>query len=366
MQTARRQQSSFTRVGPWFIVVSMKRRDFLRTALAAAAATRATPVWAELQPAPQAGEPAPRVVQTVTGPLAAARLGFTLMHEHVMVDFIGADKTGPDRYNRDEVIRVAAPWLESVARLGCKTFVDCTPAYVGRDVRVLEALARRTGLNIVTTTGYYGAGNPAARFVPRLAWEEPATRLAARWIAEFENGIDGTGIRPGIIKTAVSGAPLSEIDRKLVRAAAITHKATRLAIASHTGSGAAALEQLDILEAERVPASAFIWVHAHSEAEAALHERVAARGAWLEFDSLRPNTVARMIDLVEEMARRGRLGQTLVSSDAGWYHVGEPGGGTFATYDLVFTRFVPELEKRLGKDAVKQVFVRNPARALCP
>lgn len=298
--------------------------------------------------------------------MAASRLGFTLMHEHVMVDFIGAEATGPHRYNRDEVVRAAAPWLESVARLGCRTFVDCTPAYVGRDVRVLEALARRTGLNIVTTTGYYGAGNPPAKFVPRHAGEEPAARLAARWIAEFEKGIEGTGIRPGIIKTAVSGAPLSEMDRKLVRAAAITHKATGLAIASHTGSGPAALEQLDILESERVPASVFIWVHAHSEPDAALRERVAARGAWLEFDSLRENTVARMLGLVEQMARRGRLAQTLVSSDAGWYHVGETEGGAFATYDLVYTEFVPRLEKLLGKDAVKQVFVRNPARALCP
>jgi len=41
-------------------------------------------------------------VVTVNGPIAPSELGFTLPHEHVLVDFIGADKVSPDRYDSDE------------------------------------------------------------------------------------------------------------------------------------------------------------------------------------------------------------------------------------------------------------------------
>ena len=50
-------------------------------------------------------------IQSVQGPLPAEKLGTTLMHEHVMVDFIGADKASRERYNRDEVFRAALPLL---------------------------------------------------------------------------------------------------------------------------------------------------------------------------------------------------------------------------------------------------------------
>ena len=51
------------------------------------------------------------VVQSVTGPIAADRLGITLMHEHVLVDFIGAGEVSPSRYDPDQVFTVALPHL---------------------------------------------------------------------------------------------------------------------------------------------------------------------------------------------------------------------------------------------------------------
>lgn len=310
------------------------------------------------------GAEADRRVYTVAGAIRPAQLGLTLMHEHVLVDFAGADNIVSGRYDPDEVVRVVLPHLERIAKLGCATLVDCTPAYLGRDPRLLARLSSKTGLNIVTTTGYYGAGSPAGRFVPAAAQGRSVEQLAAAWIGEFRQGIEGTRIRPGIIKIGVGASRLSELDRKLARAAALTHRETGLVIASHTSGGAAAMQQLDILEEERVPASAFIWVHAQSEADPAFHLRAGQRGAWLEFDSLRPNSVGKMLALAENMARQNLLARVLVSGDAGWYHVGEPGGGAFAPYDLAFTEFIPGLRERLGNDAVRRIFEENPRRAL--
>ena len=114
-------------------------------------------------------------------------------------------------------------------------------AYIGRDAWLLQRLSRAAGINVVTTTGYYGAAKD--KFVPAHAYRESPEQLAARWTREFVNGIDGTNIKPGIIKIGVDSGPLSAIDAKIVRAAALTHLLTGLTICSHTGDGTAAFEQ---------------------------------------------------------------------------------------------------------------------------
>src|SRR5207344_1735790 len=70
-------------------------------------------------------------IHTVLGPIAPSSLGFTLPHEHVIVDFIGAQKTGRDRWNVEEVVTRMQPLLLAAKQGGAHGFVDCTPAYVG-------------------------------------------------------------------------------------------------------------------------------------------------------------------------------------------------------------------------------------------
>ena len=43
-------------------------------------------------------------VHTVSGPIDSDTIGLTLPHEHVLVDFVGAEESGPDRYDRDDVV----------------------------------------------------------------------------------------------------------------------------------------------------------------------------------------------------------------------------------------------------------------------
>ncbi len=167
------------------------------------------------------------------------------------------------------------------------------------------------------------------------------------------------------MKIGVDAAPLSEIDAKLVRAAARTHRETGLPIASHTGTGAAAMAELDLLEAAGVPPSAFIWVHAQSERDDMFHVRAARRGAWVEFDGISPSSLGRHLELVQRMKTEVLLERVLVSHDAGWYHVGEPGGGQFRPYTTLFTDFVPGMKSAGFSDAeVRQLLVENPRRAL--
>ena len=271
------------------------------------------------------------------GAAFAEKPASVLAHEHVLVDFVGADQIRPGRYDRDEVFRIARPKLEEVRRLGCRRLLECTPNFLGRDPELLARLSDATGIEIWSNTGLYGARDH--KFVPAFAWNETAAQLAKRWIAETREAW-----RPRFIKTGVNRGPLNEIDRKLVRAAAITSRETGLTIASHTGDGAAAVEQLEIVTAERVSPAKFVWVHAQNERDHGLHEKVARAGAWVEFDGIGPKTVEFHLECVRLMAAKGLLKRTLISQDAGWYHVGEPGGGEFRGYTYLYDDFLPRLK----------------------
>ncbi|WP_119078711.1 phosphotriesterase family protein [Chitinophaga alhagiae] len=301
-------------------------------------------------------------VMTVNGPLGAGQLGFTLTHEHVMVDFIGADKTSPDRYQAEDVFNTALPVLRSAKERGCAAFVDCTPAYLGRNVQLLQRLAAASGLHILSNTGYYGAAKE--KYLPAHVYTETAEQLAARWVAEWEQGIEGTGIRPGFIKTGTDKAPLTPAQQKIIAAAAIAHLATGLTIGVHTGNGAAAVEQLEIIQKHGALPSAKIWIHAQSEPDAAYHVAAARAGGWVSFDGVSPSSITTHITCLQNMKREGLLKQVLVSHDAGWYHVGEPQGGHFRDYNCIFDTFMPAMRQHgFTQQEINTVFVENPARA---
>jgi phosphotriesterase-related protein len=338
----------------------MTRREWLASAAALVGGACASSRGKD--PA-SSGLSATRTIQTATGAVPAERLGLTLMHEHVLVDFIGADQVSPSRYDADDVVKTVLPHLERARQLGCETLVECTPAYLGRDPMLLKRLSEAAGIQILSNTGYYGAAKD--KHLPAHAFTETAEQLAARWIREVERGIGGTPIRPAFMKIGVDEGPLSEVDRKLVDAAARTHRETGLPIASHTATGVAAMEELDRLERAGVPLSAFIWVHAHSERDPTFHATAAKRGAWVEFDGISATSVARHVELVQGMRAQGLLGKVLVSHDAGWYRVGEPGGGQFRPYDTLFTMFVPALRSAgVGDADITRLLVTNPRLAL--
>ncbi len=304
-------------------------------------------------------------INTVRGPVSVEDLGVVLMHEHVMVDFVGADGVSRDRYHVDEVFKTVLPYLTRVHELGCRTLVECTPAFLGRDPVLLRRLSEASGLHLLTNTGYYGAAG--GKYVPQHAAREGAEALSRRWIDEYRNGIEETGVKPAFTKIGVNKGPLSPLDAKLVRAAARTHLSTGLTIASHTGDGVAAARQLDVLKGEGVAGSAFIWVHAQNEPDLNVHLRAAERGAWIEFEGISDSSVEKRVAQVKNLIDHDFLHQALISLDAGWYNVGEPGGGVFHTYDELLTRFVPALKGAgVSESQIRALLVENPRRALNP
>jgi phosphotriesterase-related protein len=299
---------------------------------------------------------------TVLGPIAPSAMGATLPHEHIMLDFIGADKVNSDRYDRDTVFNSVLPHLEQLQDFGCRTLVECTPAYIGRDPLLLKRLAKATGLNLLTNTGYYGAAHD--KFLPVRVRTKSADDFARKWLREWREGIEGTGIRPGFIKIGVDEGPLTNLHRELVRGAARAHLSSGLTIAAHSGDGRAALEEISLLQDEGVSGAALIWVHAQNESDPGLHWRAAEEGAWVEFDHISPSDIEQHLALVLGMKERGYLHRVLVSHDAGWYEIGQPDGGQFRPYDTLFTQFIPALRQNgFTEEEVSLLLVANPREA---
>ncbi len=301
-------------------------------------------------------------VITVNGEIPAGAMGKTLHHEHLLVDFIGADSTGYNRWNKDSVVNKVLPYLIEIKKLGYKTLVECTPAYLGRDPQLMKMLSEESGLQLITNTGYYSAVE--SKYLPPHALRETAEEIAERWIDEARNGIEGTGVFPGFIKISVENKPLEQIHRKIAGAAAITHKATGLVIMSHTGTATPAFQQLEILKNYGVHPSAFIWTHAQNETDFEKHAEAAMRGAWIAFDGFSADQIDRYVDFAIYMKKQGLLNRILFSHDGGWYRPGEPNGGNFRGFTEIEELLIPELRKKgVSQQDILQLFVMNPKDA---
>jgi phosphotriesterase-related protein len=311
------------------------------------------------------------IVMTVNGPEPAGKLCITLEHEHILVDFIGADSTGYFRWNRDSVAKAIIPLLEQAKSRGLNTFIECTPQFLGRDPWLLKELSAKTGIIFVTNTGYYGSG--ANKYLPASFYLESDKTLAEKWITEFENGIEGSGVRPGFIKIAVENdSVISHQHQKIVRAAGLAHLRTGMPIASHTGPGHLARGQADILDSMGVDLTAFMWVHAQRGTINEMTE-LAERGVWISLDNFRyrpglksgeRNSKEWYAGIITELKDAGFLNKILISHDSGWYEPGKPGGGNISGYTELFDFLLPELRNSgFTQKELDQLLVKNPAKA---
>lgn len=338
----------------------MSRRRFLeQSAVVAAgiacsvASSRATAAGAEA------------VVQTVLGAVPAAKLGPALAHEHVMCDFIGAEQTGRHRWEVDAVVKRMQPVVAQLKERGVTGFFDCTPAYIGRDPRVLKKLAEVTGLHIITNTGYYGGAGD--KFVPKHAYVETPDQLVDRWVREWDRGIEDSGVKPGFIKIGVdeaNGDPpkLSDIDEKIVRASARASRRTGLSVTCHTGGGPAGLAATKLfIEEGGIPAR---FIVAHSDGHGIhINQQVAELGAWVSFDAISRQPLEQHLKLVTVIIEK-HADRLLLSHDNGWYWVGQENGGEVRDFNFISDTFVPALLKNgLNMASIGKLTVDNPAKA---
>ncbi|MGE0386171.1 MAG: phosphotriesterase [Gammaproteobacteria bacterium] len=262
-------------------------------------------------------------LHTVTGAIAPAALGRTLMHEHLHVGFPGweTDTLHPGPARR-EIVALCVDRIERLKAAGYASLLDPCPADLGRDVDLMAEVATRTGFNIVCSTGLYHeslGGNAYWRLIGHMH-RDAAARLAEVYVRELTAGIGATGIRAGIIKVATGAPSITDFERVLLEAAAQASNATGAPITTHTDA-VLGDEQLGFLADRGVPAHRIVIGHSCGSTDHAYHMRIVDGGAYIGFDrfgivSLQPDEVR--VESLLKLAGRGALSRIVVSHDSVW------------------------------------------------
>ncbi|HSW43353.1 MAG TPA: phosphotriesterase-related protein [Patescibacteria group bacterium] len=309
----------------------------------------------------------PAFVQTVRGRIEPSELGFTLPHEHTRCVLwqIPARWDYWELTGEDDLV---LPELAHFRELGGTCLVDVTLQAIGRDPMRLRRLAEASGLHLVMGCGWYReAYYPPEAMIDRRS----VGSLADEIVREFEEGAEGTGVRPGIIgEIGTDKAWLSAREERVFRAVAVASRATGMAVTTHGVMSAVGLAQLQVLTDEGADPGRVVIGHADSYPQLDHWLRLVERGASLECDFLGMSFTpqerlgeARLLPLLLEMLARGHADRLLLSQDVCHNQQLRHYEGNGYTY--LQEVFLPRLRAAgVGEKEIHQMTVENPRRIL--
>ena len=308
-------------------------------------------------------------IQTVTGALDPSLLGFTLMHEHLLISSWNNRITDPEWLPYEKALDFIAPVIADAKAAGVDSIVDCSPFNLGRDVLLLRDVSERTGINIIATTGVYMDESGWLNLIS----EENLLKYILR---EIQDGTQGTQIRCGAIKCATDRFGFTPINRKTLRACARAAIETDLPIITHcrpenTRQG---LFQQDIFEELGVDLNHVLIGHFREGDPLDYAENVMRRGSYIGIDQMNFNAhhLAFNLDTIVELLRRGWTERLMLSHDAvicynhtrwaDWDHSQYINYAPDSLRYLKCTVVPMLLERGVTPDQIHTIFVKNPQR----
>jgi phosphotriesterase-related protein len=257
------------------------------------------------------------IVNTVSGPMETSKLGFTLMHEHILVQSPGLKENLPVMDRQAEIDKAVAKISGAMSR-GVTTFVDLTPAD-WRDIPFVKEVVARTGVQVVVATGIYWEVPPYFRTLGQRTPEQ----IADLFVRDIAEGIMDTGVKAGIIKCATDETGVTTDVERILRASAKAHRATGVPISTHTHAASkVGLKQQDVFESEGVDLSRAIIGHSGDSDDLDYLTTLIKRGSYIGMDRFgldqflpqekRVATIARLCEM-------GHADKMVLSHDASCY-----------------------------------------------
>ncbi|MDX6583207.1 MAG: phosphotriesterase-related protein [Solirubrobacterales bacterium] len=318
-------------------------------------------------------------VETVTGPVDADQLGTTLIHEHLRTrdeavheQWPQAKASGgiPEREHDGDGYEAAIEVAKAAVELGVKTICDPTAMFLGRDVEFMRRVSEQTGLQVVPCTGIYTYDHLPPFFVGR----DP-DQIAELFVADIEQGIQGTEIKAAFIKCAADEPGVTENVEKVHRAAARASLRTGRPIMAHSRPASeTAPRQIEIFLEEGVEPSKIQIAHTGDTDDLDYIERVLETGVRIGLDRYGLEMFLpyeRRQATTLELLERGYAERVFLSADScgtiDWFPqaVIEQmlAGGMAKDWDIriVPERVLPDLrEAGLTEDQERTIMVANP------
>ena len=250
-------------------------------------------------------------INTVLGTIDSSELGYTLVHEHVLSTSAGLKEVYPEFIDREGTIQTAVAHLKECHAEGLRTIIDMAPFDLGRDVRLLEEVSQQSGVNIICTTGSWLV--PPREFVSA----EP-DMIAPLYVREVREGIEGTGIKAGVIKLSTDSEGITERFEPVSRAVARAQKETGVPILTHTFAPARVGEdQVRIFQEEGVDLNRVCIGHSNDSTDVEYLGGLVEKGAWLGMDHFPgsdPDWETRT-QVLKELIDRGYGDRIMLSHD---------------------------------------------------
>ncbi len=276
------------------------------------------------------------LVQTVQGPVEAADLGRTLVHEHVFVLTPDVQQNHPEHWGDEQArIQDAVTRLKALAAAGVRTILDPTVIGLGRDVpRVAKIAAQVPELQIVVATGVYTYDSVPMYFhyrgpalTPVLGIDVPDP-MVDMFVKDIEQGISGTDVRAGFLKCAIDAPGMTPGVERIMRAVGKAQRQTGVPVTVHTHP--ATRTGLDVkrvlCDEEGVDPRRVVLGHSGDigpdAADVDHLVELADAGFVLGMDRFGiylENTMESRADTVVELCRRGYAASMSLSQDASCY-----------------------------------------------
>lgn len=303
-------------------------------------------------------------IQSATGPLDTADLGFTYMHEHVIIGTPGFYEGHPHMWKADEFRQKAVQKLSDARQRGVKTMVDLTPSDFHRDVRFVKQVAEQSGMQIIVAAGIYW----------KTTWYfegHPIEHLLDLLLHDITQGIQGTTIRAGILKAATDEPGVTEANERALRAIARAHRQTGVPISTHTSaSHRTGLKQQEIFKDEGVDLGRVVIGHSGDTTDTGYLEELINNGSYIGMDRFGLHAPAltnfeERVDTVVKMCEKGYANRMVLSHDAGCIFDFAPEEMLSAlpqwNFNTVVSEVVPELRRRgVTQAQIDQMTTGNP------
>jgi phosphotriesterase-related protein len=292
------------------------------------------------------------------GPVRAGILGELRMDPFVTLDNCSLDEED-----------VAIAELKHFVAAGGTTVVDPTCRGIGRNPRALVRISKATGLQIIMGSGYYlHTSHP-----PELA-QLSVDEIADEIVAEAREGVEGTGIRIGLIGEIGVSSDFTEAERKSLRGAARAQRRTGLPLMIHLPAWFRLGHQvLDLVEAEGADLHHTILCHMNPSGEDVTYQSsLARRGAFIEYDMIGMDywyadqqvqcpSDEENARFIRRLVDTGLTCQILLSQDVFLKMMLTKYGGF--GYAYVIKHFVPRLQRHgVSQDNIQLMLRENPRR----
>ena len=220
-----------------------------------------------------------KTVNTVLGPLDMVKIGFALMHDHIMGSASGIPQVYPELLGKNYKERIIMG-LTAARQAGVNTIVDADTFDLGRAVKILAEVSKLSGVNIICCSGWFGE-------LPGYFGSFTADQYAQIFTREVLEGIEGTSIKAGILKSAADFGGVTPNGALLLRGVARAQLLTGVPIMLHSYSpDQIGRQQIEILKEEGVDLRRVKLDHSTDTKDMEYLEWVIKQGCYLGMDRL--------------------------------------------------------------------------------